>query len=110
MSAAQMNRSTRVSTLVHAPRAAVYRAFVEADAVATWLAPDNMRGQVHAFEPHAGGMIRMSLTYLNQSDVGRGKTSADTDTFEGRFVELVPNQKIVQVFTFESISRSSPGQ
>ncbi len=102
MSTDQTNRSTRVSTLVHVPRAAVYRAFLDADAVATWLAPDNMRGQVETFEPRVGGLIRMALTYLDQRNSPPGKTSADTDSFEGRFVELVPDQKIVQVFEFES--------
>lgn len=96
------DRSTSVSTVIHAPRAAVYAAFLDPEAVATWLAPDTMRGQVEVFEPHAGGLMRMSLTYLDQADAGRGKTSADTDTFEGRFVELVPDEKIVQAFEFES--------
>ena len=44
----------------------------------------------------------MSLTYMDQSDSGRGKSSADTDTFEGRFVELLHNEKIVWVTEFES--------
>ncbi len=101
MSDINNQRSTRVSTLVHAPRAAVYAAFLDAEAVATWLAPDTMRGHVEIFEPRAGGLMRMSLTYVD-ANAGRGKTSADTDTFEGRFVELVPDQKIVQVFEFES--------
>lgn len=94
-------RSTKVSQHIKAPRETVYRAFVEADAIATWLAPDDMRGQVHTFDPREGGKMRMSLTYLDGGS-SRGKTSADTDTFEGRFVELLPNEKIVQIFEFES--------
>jgi uncharacterized protein YndB with AHSA1/START domain len=95
-------RSTRVSQFIKAPREIVYQAFIEPDAVASWLAPDRMKGHVEIFEPHAGGKFRMSLTYLDQKDRPRGKTSEDTDTSEGTFVELIPNQKIVQVFEFES--------
>jgi len=96
------SRSTRVSQLVKAPRHVVYRAFMEPDALAAWLAPDTMRGQVHTFEPHVGGKFRMSLTYQDQQDSGLGKTSDNTDTFEGTFVKLVPNQKLVWAIVFES--------
>jgi uncharacterized protein YndB with AHSA1/START domain len=61
-----------------------------------------MSGHVHTFEPREGGKFRMSLTYLDRLDSPRGKTSADTDTIEGRFVELLPNEKIVWVTEFES--------
>lgn len=95
-------RSTQVSQLVKAPRAIVYQAFVKPDAVAAWLAPDTMRGNMLAFDPRTGGEFRMSLTYMDQSDSPRGKTSEDTDTFQGKFVELIPNEKIVQSVEFES--------
>ncbi len=95
-------RRTLATQHIRAPREAVYRAFLDADAVAVWLAPDSMRGQVHTFEPHEGGSIRMSLTYQNPQDAIPGKTSDDTDTFAGKFVELCPNERIVQVFEFES--------
>jgi uncharacterized protein YndB with AHSA1/START domain len=95
-------RSTRTSQFIRAPRQAVYRAFVQPEAVTAWLAPDTMRGRVETFEPRAGGAFRMSLTYLNPADARHGKTLAGTDTFEGKFVELVPNEKIVWAVTFES--------
>jgi len=44
----------------------------------------------------------MSLVYVEPSDSPRGKSSEDTDTVEGRFVELLPNEKIVWVSEFES--------
>jgi len=108
--AAGKDRSTRVSQVIQAPREVVYRAFLEPDAVASWLSPDNMRGQVDTFEPQEGGKFRMSLTYLDQLDSPRGKTSEDTDTFEGRFVELVPNEKIVWVVEFESQQSDFAGE
>ena len=95
-------RSTQVSHFIKAPREMVYRAFIEPDAVESWLAPDNMKGHIEIFEPYEGGKFRMSLTYLDDKDRPRGKTSEDTDTSEGTFIELIPNQKIIQVFAFES--------
>lgn len=95
-------RRTAVTQFVHAPRTAVYQAFLEAKAVESWLAPDGMKGHIELFEPRTGGTFRMSLTYLNPADAPRGKTSADTDTFEGRFIVLVPNEQIVWVTEFES--------
>src|SRR5690606_22222204 len=88
--------STRVSRVIKAPRKAVYGAFLD---------PDAMTGHIHTFEPREGGRFRMSLTYQNPEDSpgGRGgKTSEDMDTFEGKFVELIPDEKIVWVTEFES--------
>jgi uncharacterized protein YndB with AHSA1/START domain len=104
----QPSRTTRVSQLIKAPREAVYRAFIESDAVAKWLSPGNMSGKVHTFEPRVGGKIRMSLTYQDPSS--RGKTSEATDTFEGRFVELIPNEKVVWVTEFESDQQEFAGE
>jgi uncharacterized protein YndB with AHSA1/START domain len=95
-------RSTRVSQIVRAPREVVYQAFLEADAVVSWLPPEGMRGHIDTFDPREGGKFRMSLTYLNPKDSPSGKTSEDTDTVEGRFVELRPFEKIVWVTEFES--------
>jgi uncharacterized protein YndB with AHSA1/START domain len=43
--------STRISRRVNAPRAIVYRALLDARAVATWMVPTGMTSQVHAFDP-----------------------------------------------------------
>ncbi|MGH6835897.1 MAG: SRPBCC family protein [Methylocella sp.] len=94
--------STQVSKIIKAPRKAVYQAFLDPDAVASWRAPDNMKGQVHVFDAREGGMFRMSLTYQDPDHSPGGKTSEDTDTFHGRFIELVPYEKIVEVIEFES--------
>lgn len=103
------SRSTRVSAIIGVSREAVYGAFLEPDSVESWLPPDGMKGKIHAFEPRDGGKFSMSLTYLDRSNSsgdtkGRphGKTSEDTDTFEGRFVELRPNERIVWAVTFAS--------
>jgi uncharacterized protein YndB with AHSA1/START domain len=96
--------STRITRHVHAPRARVYRALLDAREVATWMVPDGMTSQVHAFDPREGGAFRISLTY--DAPTGTGKTTAHTDTFHGRFVRLVPDEQVVQRVEFEA---SDPG-
>ncbi|MGC2765028.1 MAG: SRPBCC family protein [Candidatus Acidiferrum sp.] len=102
--------STCVSKIIKAPRKAIYQAFLDPDSVASWLSPDNMKGQVHAFDAREGGIFRMSLTYLDPQHSLGGKTSEDTDTFQGRFVELVPYSKIVEVVEFESQDPAFAGE
>lgn len=104
------NRSTSDSQFVKAPREVVYQAFLDPQAVAQWLAPDTMQATVDQWEPRAGGKIRMSLTYTEQQDFGTGKSSDNTDTSEGRFIELVPNERIAQVFEFESDDPAFEGE
>ena len=55
--------TTELTRVIHAPRAAVYRALLDADAVQGWLVPDGMTSEVHAFDPREGGTFRVSLTY-----------------------------------------------
>ena len=78
--------STRVRRHVNAPRERVYSALVDANAIATWKVPTGMTSHVHAFEGREGGTFRISLTY--DAPTGVGKTTAHTDTYHGRFVQL----------------------
>jgi len=91
--------STTVRVHLRAPRSRVYRALVEAESVAAWMAPDGMRAEVHTFESREGGAFRISLTY--EKPTRGGKTSADTDTYHGRFTRLVPDERVVQELEFE---------
>jgi uncharacterized protein YndB with AHSA1/START domain len=100
--------STRISHHVNAPRASVYRALLDARAVATWMVPTGMTSHVHAFDAREGGSFRISLTY--DAPTGRGKTTAHTDTFHGRFVKLVPNQQVVEVVEFETADPTLRGE
>jgi uncharacterized protein YndB with AHSA1/START domain len=94
--------STKVSRIIHAPREAIYAACVDPVALAAWRVPDGMTARVHAFHAREGGSYRMSLTYADRENSPGGKTSDDTDTFEGRFAALVPNERIVELIRFES--------
>lgn len=102
--------STRVSRIIHAPPKAIYEAFLDRDAVATWLPPDGMTGEVHTFDAHEGGRFRVSLTYQDPEHSPGGKTSDDRDTFHGRFVELVPYERIVEIVEFESEDPAFAGE
>ncbi|WP_448333035.1 SRPBCC domain-containing protein [Streptomyces sp. DSM 41534] len=90
----------RVSRRVNAPRPAVYRALLDASAIATWRVPDGMTCRVHEFEPREGGAFRISLSYDDPSDTG--KSGAHTDTYHGRFTRLVPDEQVVEVSEFET--------
>lgn len=100
--------STRISYRVNAPRAIVYRALLDARAVATWMVPTGMTSQVHAFDAREGGSLRISLTY--DTPTGVGKTTAHTDTYHGRFVKLVPNEQVVEVVEFETADPAMRGE
>src|ERR671931_1254441 len=100
--------STRITRRVNAPRAAVYQALLDARAVATWMVPDRMTSHVQVFEPREGGAFRISLTY--DAPTGAGKTTAQTDTFHGRFVELVPDERVVEVVEFETADPALRGE
>jgi uncharacterized protein YndB with AHSA1/START domain len=99
---------TRITRHVHAPRASVYRALLDARAVQTWMVPTGMTSHVHAFDPHEGGTFRISLTY--DEPAVAGKTTAHTDTHHGRFVTLVPNEQVVEVVEFETADPALQGE
>ena len=100
--------STQVSRHVNAPRARVYSALVDAKAIATWMVPAGMTSQVHAFDGREGGTFRISLTY--DAPTRAGKTTAHTDTFHGRFVKLVPDERVVEVVEFETADPAMRGE
>jgi uncharacterized protein YndB with AHSA1/START domain len=100
--------ATRISRRVNASRPKVYRALLDARAVATWMVPAGMTSHVHVFEPREDGAFRISLTY--DAPTGAGKTTAHTDTYHGRFVELVPDAKVVEVVEFETADPGMQGE
>jgi uncharacterized protein YndB with AHSA1/START domain len=99
---------TRISLRVDAPRSKVYRALLDARDVAAWMVPDGMTSHVHQFDPRPGGLFRISLTYDQPTDTG--KSTAQTDTFHGRFVELTENSRIVQRVEFETSDPALQGE
>lgn len=70
----------------------VYRAFLEADAVASWLPPYGFLCTVHELEARTGGGHRMSF---------RNFTTGDSHSFGGTYLELVPNKRLVYTDRFD---------
>lgn len=85
---------------IAAPAMAVYEAFLDPDAVLSWRPPEGMRAEIHTFEPREGGAFRMAFIYTDTSHSSPGKTSDHIDLFDGRFVELVPGERIVEAIEF----------
>ncbi|MEV0977581.1 SRPBCC family protein [Streptomyces sp. NPDC049915] len=92
--------TTRLSRHVRAPRPAVYRALLDAEAIARWRVPAGMTSRVHEFDARPGGGFRVSLSY--DAPGTEGKSAAQTDTYRGHFAELVPDAKVVEVLEFET--------
>ncbi len=67
-----------------------------------------MTSHIHSFEPRTGGTFRISLTYDEPTTAG--KTNHQSDTFHGRFVELVPDTRVVQAVEFETDDPSLAGE
>ncbi len=101
-------RTTRVRRHLNAPRDRVYRALLDASSVAKWRVPQGMKSEVHTFDAREGGGFRVSLTY--ESPDASGKTEANTDTYHGRFVKLVPDALVVEVLEFETSKPELQGE
>src|SRR4051812_30339554 len=73
--------NSRVVRHLRAPRAAVYRALLDRQALEAWRAPEGMSCAVHEFDPRPGGTFRVSLSYDDLAGVG--KSAENTDTYHG---------------------------
>ncbi|QNN53952.1 SRPBCC family protein [Nocardioides mesophilus] len=100
--------TTRVSRHLAAPRSQVYAALIDPEAVARWKVPAGMTCVVHDFDAREGGEFRISLTY--RSPERQGKTDAHTDSYRGRFVTLVPDERVVEVDAFETDDPALAGE
>jgi uncharacterized protein YndB with AHSA1/START domain len=67
-----------------------------------------MSGRFERFDARAGGSYRLVLTYADVS-TARGKTTANSDIVEGRFVDLVPGVRVVQAVDFVSDDPANAG-
>ncbi len=63
----------------------LYRAFLDADAMAKWLPPNGFTGRVHQMDARIGGSYRMSFTNF---------TTGHSHDFGGKYLELVPHERI----------------
>lgn len=63
----------------------IYRAFLEADAMAKWLPPYGFTGKVHHADVKVGGTFKMSFTNF---------TTGHSHSFGGEYLELVPHERL----------------
>ena len=85
MSDKQETGTVRLHRVFSAKPEKVYRAFLDADAMAKWLPPYGFTCRVHHMEPKVGGTFRMSFTNFT---TGKGHS------FGGEYLELVPNERL----------------
>lgn len=77
--------TVRLHRVLRAPRERVYRAFLDADAMAKWLPPFGFTCKVHHLDAQVGGSYAMSFANF---------TTGQAHSFGGRYLELVPSETI----------------
>ncbi len=87
--------------MIAAPPARVYAALVDREALMAWLPPDGMTARFERFDPRPGGSYRLVLTYEDASGAP-GKSTAESDVVEARYVDVVPDVRVVQAVDFVS--------
>ncbi|MGH8074217.1 MAG: SRPBCC family protein [Lysobacter sp.] len=86
------DHAVRLHRVLKAPPERVYRAFIDADALAKWLPPNGFTCKVHQFDARVGGSYRMSFTNFS---TGR------EESFGGTFQELVAGERIRHTDRFD---------
>jgi uncharacterized protein YndB with AHSA1/START domain len=95
-----MSRTDTAFRTIRATPSALYQALVTAKALEQWMPPSGMTGEMVEFDPRPGGRYRMILRYDDTAI--SGKSGGNEDIAEARFLELVPDQRIVQSVDFVS--------
>ena len=91
--------TVRFHRVLRAPPERVYRAFLDPQAMVKWLPPHGFTGRVLEMDARVGGVYRMQFTNFS---------SGHTHAFGGKYLELVPNEKIVNTDLFDD--PNLPGQ
>ena len=84
--------TVRLHRVLRATPETVYRAFLDADAMAKWLPPNGFTGKVHQIDPRVGGTYKMSFTNF---------ITGHSHSFGGEYLELVPNERIIHTDRFD---------
>jgi uncharacterized protein YndB with AHSA1/START domain len=92
MSRSDTAHTVRLHRVVRAPAERVYRAFLDPDALAKWMAPNGFTGKVHEMDARVGGGYRMSFTNFS---------TGSSNSFGGRYSELTPHERIRYTDRFE---------
>ena len=84
--------TVRFHRVLRSPPQRVYRAFLDADAMAKWLPPHGFTCKVHHMDARVGGTFKMSFTNFS---------SGNGHSFGGEYRELVPDEKILYTDSFD---------
>lgn len=84
--------TVRLHRVLRAPAERIYRAFIDPDAMAKWLPPNGFTGKVHEMDARVGGSYKMSFTNF---------TSGNSHSFGGKYLELIPNERIRHTDKFD---------
>jgi len=90
--AVMTTNTIRLHRVLRAAPERIYRAFLNADAMAKWLPPNGFTGKVHHLDAKVGGTYKMSFTNFS---TGHGHS------FGGEYLELVPNERIRHTDKFD---------
>ena len=85
--------TVRFHRVLRATPERVYRAFIDADAMAKWLPPHGFTGKVHHIAARVGGTYRMSFTNFS---------TGNSHSFGGTYLELIPNERLRYTDVFEA--------
>lgn len=77
--------TVRLHRVLRAAPDCIYRAFLDPDAMAKWLPPNGFTGKVHQMDAKVGGAYKMSFTNF---------TTGKAHSFGGKYLELVPHERI----------------
>jgi uncharacterized protein YndB with AHSA1/START domain len=83
----------RLHRVLRATPEKIYRAFLDADAMAKWLPPNGFTGQVHHLDAKVGGTYQMSFTNF---------TTGKSHSFGGTYLELKPHERICYTGKFDA--------
>jgi uncharacterized protein YndB with AHSA1/START domain len=84
MTTNQVN-AIRLHRVLRATPERIYRAFLDADALAKWLPPNGFTGKVHQLDAKVGGAYKMSFTNF---------TTGKSHSFGGTYQELTPHERV----------------
>jgi uncharacterized protein YndB with AHSA1/START domain len=87
--------------VISAPPAQVFAALLDRDALMAWLPPKGMTARFERFDPRPGGSYRLVLTYADASGAP-GKATPEADVVEARYIDIVPDLRVVQAVDFVS--------
>lgn len=87
-----MTNSISLHRVLRSTPERVYRALLDADAMAKWLPPHGFTGKVHHVDAKVGGTYKMSFTNFS---------TGKSESFGGKYIELVPNERVRHTDRFD---------